>query len=162
MYPNAHIIHTTRSEASWIASMNKTLWAGQKSRRASSEPPRPMAELADVYWRVYWDDDFDRTGVARWREHERQMEELRKEIEAMEEKGGGSGRKWLEFGLGNGWEELCGLFGMEVPRGEDGEVLPRPNNDDARLNQKHAVGGETEAQKAEPTKAEAETGTSKA
>lgn len=127
-------IHTTRSEDSWVASMNRTLWASQKARMAEppGTPQRPMAALANTYWRVYWSNDFERTGRAKWQQREAEMRALAEEVRK-------EGGKWLEFPIGGGWEELCGFLGRDVPRGEDGEVLEWPNHDDARLSQKTAV-----------------------
>jgi len=87
------------------------------------EPIDPDWRLANTYWRVYWENDFEKTGEVRWKEHEEAMGKLKE-----------GGRKWLEFSIGMGFEELCGFLGKEVPRGEDGKVLEFPNHDDVRLN----------------------------
>lgn len=134
-YPTAHIIHTTRPFASWAASMRRTLWASQSRRLETmaanpQDPIDPDWRLANTYWRVYWENDFDKTGEAKWKEHEAAMLKLRTERESSEQ---GKG-KWLEFSIGMGFEELCSFLGKEVPRGEDGEVADFPNHDDVRLN----------------------------
>ena len=43
----------------------------------------------------------------------------------------------LDFKMADGWEPLCEFLGCEVPRGEDGQVLPFPRaNEAAALRQK--------------------------
>jgi len=86
-----------------------------------NDPIDPDWRLANTYWRVYWENDIEKTGEVRWREHEERMRELKEE-----------GRKFLEFSIGMGFEELCGFLGKEVPRNEEGKVLEFPNHDDAR------------------------------
>lgn len=45
--------------------------------------------------------------------------------------------KMLDFKMADGWEPLCEFLGCEVPRGEDGQVLPFPRaNEAAALRQK--------------------------
>jgi len=98
-----------------------------------NDPIDPDWRLANTYWRVYWENDIEKTGEVRWREHEERMRELKEE-----------GRKFLEFSIGMGFEELCGFLGKEVPRGEDGKVLEFPNHDDARPAVAPAVAGTEE------------------
>jgi len=85
------------------------------------DPIDPDWRLANTYWRVYWENDFEKTGEVRWKEHEERMRELKE-----------GGRKFLEFSIGMGFEELCGFLGKEVPRDGEGKVLEFPNHDDAR------------------------------
>jgi len=86
------------------------------------EPIDPDWRLANTYWRIYWENDFEKTGEQRWEEHAAAMERLKE------------GRKWLEFSIGMGFEELCRFLGKEIPRDDRGEVLEFPNHDDVRLN----------------------------
>ena len=134
VYPDTYVIHTTRPFTSWSASMRRTLWAAQQNRLAPNANGTSIATderlLRDVYWEMYWKNDFDATGEKRWQEHEAALEKLRQERELDPLTRG----KWLQLELGKegAWDELCKLLGKEVPKGHDGEVLEWPNHDDAR------------------------------
>jgi hypothetical protein len=136
--------------------MRKTLWSGQQANLAKIAAGEAHNVLMATYWRCYWENDFDRTGPANWRENEAMVKRLKVQIE--EEAKSGGKRKFLEFKLGDGWDELCGMLSVPVPRDEKGEVVEWPNRDDHRgwhqMRKEAAEKAEKESKEAEEKKDE--------
>lgn len=102
-YPEAAVILTVRDEDSWMASMESTLWHLYQSRPA--DDPSPMNQLSRKYHEHCWGGDLPKYGKEAFRKHNELVREAAK------------GRKFLEFGVGQGWEKLCEFLGVEVPEG---------------------------------------------
>lgn len=111
-YPEASIILSVRSEDKWYDSMNSTLIHMQKRRTA--EDSSPMAELSRKYHHHCWGDDFEATGRAFFRSHNKLVREL------------GEGKRFLEWQPQDGWEPLCDFLGLERP--EEGTPFPRSDD----------------------------------
>lgn len=110
-YPAASIILTTRSEDSWVESMNETLVRAHAQR--SPEDSKPMASLARAYHKYCWDDDFAKNGRDFFREHNAKVRRL------------AEGRRFLEYQSEEGWGPLCEFLDVPVP-----ENKPFPRADD--------------------------------
>lgn len=110
-YPAASIILTTRSEDSWVESMEKTLIHAHAQR--SAEDQAPIAVMARKYHKYCWDDDFEKNGRDLFRKHNAQVQALAQD------------RKFLVYQPGDGWEPLCNFLELPVPNG-----IPYPRADD--------------------------------
>ncbi|KAL1862513.1 hypothetical protein VTK73DRAFT_6765 [Phialemonium thermophilum] len=123
-YPEAAVVLSTRDEDGWYASMMSTLWHHHTRRREQlqatrggeplSAPQLSMARLADKYHHHCWNDDFPAYGRETFRRHNA----LVKESAAR------TGRRFLEYRVGEGWDRLCEFLGVAVPQ------IPFPRSDD--------------------------------
>ncbi|ORY69830.1 uncharacterized protein BCR38DRAFT_93701 [Pseudomassariella vexata] len=112
-YPEAVVILTTgANEDRWFNSMMATLWHQHTHRAADS--PSAMAVLAGKYHDNCWGGDFPTLGRTAYRAHN----------ELVREEAARTGRKFLEYGVGQGWRPLCDFLGVEVPD------KPYPRTDD--------------------------------
>ncbi|EWG54117.1 hypothetical protein FVEG_12409 [Fusarium verticillioides 7600] len=110
-YPEAAVILTVRSEDSWAKSMKQTI-VHYLNHRVIDEKT-PMAVMSRTYSKFCWDDDFEKNGLALFRQHNEQVR-----LAATE-------RKFLEYTVGDGWEPLCAFLETPVP-----ENIPFPKKDD--------------------------------
>ncbi|KAF5965410.1 hypothetical protein FCOIX_12975 [Fusarium coicis] len=110
-YPEAAVILTVRSEDSWAKSMKQTI-VHYLEHRVIDETT-PMAVMSRTYSKFCWDDDFEKNGLALFRQHNEQVR-----LAATE-------RKFLEYTVGDGWEPLCAFLETPVP-----ENIPFPRKDD--------------------------------
>jgi hypothetical protein len=113
-YPNAKIILTTRSAASWHKSMQHTIHALQSSYinhfllLFADERTRTLSHLADLIITYYFRGSIPVYGRQVFEEHNEMVKEI-----VLREK-----REFLEFRLTDGWEPLCEFLGKEVPSHE--------------------------------------------
>jgi hypothetical protein len=110
-YPEAAVVLTVRSEDSWAKSMKQTI-VHYLEHRVIDETT-PMAVMSRTYSKFCWDDDFEKNGLALFRQHNEQVR-----LAATE-------RKFLEYTVGDGWEPLCAFLETPVP-----ENIPFPRKDD--------------------------------
>ena len=119
-YPNAKIILTTRSAASWHNSMLRTIHALQSSYvnhfllLFSDERTRNLSNLADLIIKYYFHGSIQAHGMRVFEEHNEVVRQI-----ALRGK-----RQFLEFKLGDGWEPLCEFLRKPVPS----EEFPRVND----------------------------------
>lgn len=109
-YPEAKIILTNRSVDSWHASCEKTLLLSRKYWlhevlqyldwvTGLVHPSRKK------YWQCLFADDFQNIGRAAFSAHYSEINRI-----AL-----ATGRKILEFNIGDGWEPLCTFLNTDVP-----------------------------------------------
>ena len=104
-YPNASLILTVRSEESWLASMNSTLFTMPKSNFF------PL--FTDFHFGPV-EERTDEKKIAGFREHNENVKKWAKE----------RGRDLLVFEVKEGWEPLCDFLGKSVPE----EAFPRSDD----------------------------------
>ena len=109
-YPNAKIILTNRSVDSWHNSCSKTLLQARKYwlhgvLQRVDWVTGLVHPLRRKYWQCLFNDDFETNGKTAMLTH---YEEIRKHSQA-------TGRRVLEFRLGDEWGALCEFLDVEVP-----------------------------------------------
>lgn len=109
-YPETVVILSTRPEGAWYKSMMTTLVHHHANRAA--DDPSPMAPMARMYHKYCWGDNFPAGGLAFYREHNEAV------------RAASTGRKFLEYKVGSGWEPICSFLGLDVPE------APFPRSDD--------------------------------
>ncbi|KAE9376155.1 hypothetical protein N431DRAFT_371218 [Stipitochalara longipes BDJ] len=119
-YPDAKIILTTRSAASWQKSMLRTIHSLQSSYIIrllllnADQRTKNLSHLMDLVITYYFNGSIPHNGVKVFEKHNNMIKEM-----AIVEK-----RECLEFRLGDGWEPLCEFLGKEVPE----HSFPRVND----------------------------------
>jgi hypothetical protein len=120
-YPGSRFVLTLRSQPEWLDSCEQ-FWASvlDPGRRAS--PGLPLVRYADALERrLYGRVGFDRVAFAA--AYERHTESLRQHF-------AGTGRLLeMDICAGQGWTELCGFLGCEVPR----QPFPHLNSRDRQV-----------------------------
>lgn len=119
-YPNAKIILTTRSTATWHTSMLRTIHALYMSRLNrflllfANADPKAMTKLLDLIIAFYFKGDIKKYGKQVFDEHNERVKMLAQE----------QVRDLLVYKIGEGWEPLCAFLGKEMPQTE----FPRVND----------------------------------
>ena len=115
-YPEAKVVLVSRDEQGWYDSMCRTVWGSWKDPervKTRSDMQNAMAPMRDRYHLYCWDNDFPKNGL-------KYFQDYKKEVRQKAPQG------VLEYSVGDGWEPLCKMLGVEVPD------TPFPNNDEAR------------------------------
>lgn len=110
-YPDAKIILTKRDVDSWVKSANKTVFKFVQMpffrfwQYVDSTCIGPLYRKSDLVWRIFCNGDFrEEVTKQKYLEH---YEKIRNAVPK---------EQLLEFEIGkDGWEELCGFLGTEVP-----------------------------------------------
>lgn len=119
-YPNAKIVLTTRSTASWHMSMLRTIHALQASRLNrflllfADANPKALTKLLDLIIAFYFKGDIKKYGKQVFEEHNDRVKMLAQE----------QSRDLLVYEVREGWGPLCAFLGKEMP----GTVFPRVND----------------------------------
>ena len=138
-YPNAKIILTNRSVDLWHNSCSKTLLQARKYwlhgvLQHIDWVTGLVHPLRRKYWQCLFNDDFEKNGKAAMLAH---YVEIQKHAQA-------TGRRVLEFGLGDEWGALCEFLDVEVPphpypRENEGSGWIEKMRERARLRAKAAA-----------------------
>lgn len=109
-YPDAKVILTTRSAASWYDSMVKTLW--NVIGPGNSPDSFGVRIINQTIFNGRFEDRAHAISV-----YEAHNQAVRANVR---------GDRLLEFKLGDGWQELCGFLGRPIPA----DPFPRSNSTD--------------------------------
>ncbi len=106
-YPDAKVLLTQRNSDKWYQSVTDTIWQVSSGNKASADPiAQASAQLA---FALIWDPIFDGRvddkahAIACYEAHNQAV------IETVPDD------KLLVYEPGQGWEPLCGFFGLPIP-----------------------------------------------
>ncbi|PVH82149.1 hypothetical protein DL98DRAFT_620903 [Cadophora sp. DSE1049] len=129
LYPNAKVILTTRSTASWYTSMLHTIYAWQSDPLNRiidpflSKDRYARRKLLDYIFAQFFYGSFRKWGRRVFEDHNQMVRDLMK----------GEEERLLVFEAREGWEPLCKFLGKDVPEGE------YPRLHDTREFRKHLI-----------------------
>jgi len=139
-YPEAKVILVERDYEKWSKSVNETvinsLWGTVPDFFVGVVEPLlgSVAGPANRKMLLGWAGVRDEKELkarlrGAWERHHKEVREAC----------AGQEGRLLEYRMGDGWEPLCEFLGVEVPRGEDGEVLPFPHANEAKALRRKIV-----------------------